>query len=190
MYNYVQCPAPVRAAPSASERSLPHGAVAQRVIDLTESVAGRGVRALFAGPGRAVVGLGTDEICAVRQNHRQNGFSLASRRVLASYSGESPVQSIAILLITRSPTAAVADVQGHLKRIRGAVEVRRVVTKSSRSGCETAPPRCSGSCSATGVSGGTTPRRSGRYANTSRRISRSIVVKHCGPRYGASIVRG
>ena len=27
-----------KAAPSASERSLPHGAVAQRVIDLTESV--------------------------------------------------------------------------------------------------------------------------------------------------------
>ena len=106
MYNYVQCPAPVRAAPSASERSLPHGAVAQRVIDLTESVAGRGVRALFAGPGRAVVGLGTDEICAVRQNHRQNGFSLASRRVLASSSGESPVQSTAILLIRRSPSAA------------------------------------------------------------------------------------
>ena len=69
--------------------------------------------------------LGTDEIRAVRQTTGKTGF-LCFRRVVASCAGESPVQRIAILLITRSPTAAVADVQGHLKRIRGAVEVRRV----------------------------------------------------------------
>jgi hypothetical protein len=54
-------PAPRTGSPAASERSLPHGAVAQRVIDLTESVAGRAVRGFVAGPGRALVALGTDE---------------------------------------------------------------------------------------------------------------------------------
>jgi hypothetical protein len=50
-----------RAAPRPSERSLPHGAGAQRVIDLTESAARRGVRLLVAGFGRALVALGTDD---------------------------------------------------------------------------------------------------------------------------------
>jgi hypothetical protein len=80
----------VRAAPPALGALAAHGAVAQRVIDLTESVAGRGVRGLFVGLGRALVALGTDESDGAA-NHRQNGF-LCCRRVLASYAGEFPVK--------------------------------------------------------------------------------------------------
>ncbi len=64
-----------KAAPRPSERALPHGAGAQRVIDLTESVARRGVRGFVAGPGRAVVALGTDEIRAVRKPQAKRVFS-------------------------------------------------------------------------------------------------------------------
>ena len=64
-----------KAAPRPSERSLPHGAVAQRVIDLTESVAGRGVRGFVAGPGRAMGALSTDGFVGALQK-KQNGFSL------------------------------------------------------------------------------------------------------------------
>ena len=65
-----------------------------------------------------------------RQNHRQNGFSLAPRRVLASCAGESPVQSIAILLITRSPTAAVAAAasRGRGARLARIVNVGALMT--------------------------------------------------------------
>ena len=64
-----------RAAPRRSERSLPHGAVAQRVIDLTESVAGRGVRWFFAGPGRALVALGTDDLRGAAKPQAKRVFS-------------------------------------------------------------------------------------------------------------------
>ena len=62
----------VRAAPRASERSLPHGAVATRDARIG---AGRGVRGFFAGPERAIVGLETDESWRRLQN-KQDGFSL------------------------------------------------------------------------------------------------------------------
>ena len=65
----------VRAAPRPSERSLPHGAVAQRVIDLTESVAGRGVRGFVAGFGRALVALGTDESRGAAKPQAKRVFS-------------------------------------------------------------------------------------------------------------------
>ena len=70
-------PAPCRAAPRPSERALPHGAGAQRVIDLTESVAGRGVRGFVAGPGRALVALGTDESRGAAKPQAKRVFSAA-----------------------------------------------------------------------------------------------------------------
>ena len=68
-----------KAAPRPSERALPHGAGAQRVIDLTESVAGRGVRGFVAGPGGLFLALGTDGFVQGREKKAKRVFSLPTR---------------------------------------------------------------------------------------------------------------
>ena len=137
-----------RAAPSASERALPHGAVATR--DANHPIlsgARRVVREIFAGLGRAVVALGTD---AFGKTAGKRVFSRC-RRVLASYSGEYPVQSIAILPITRSlATATAAAFRGRGARLARFAECIQPVlwsgarhqTRASRSvPCPRASPR-------------------------------------------------
>ena len=73
--------------------------------------------------------LGTDEIARCGKTTGKTGF-LCCRRVLASCAGESPVQSIAILLITRSPTAAVAAAasRGRGARLARIVNVGALMT--------------------------------------------------------------